>query len=211
MTRLGLLIPSSNVVMEPLAARQTDIQVHVNRLGVIDIALNTTSRAQFSMDGQVSAAKLLCDANVDKIVWGGTSASWLGFKHDADFSSRVTSETGLPTTTSVLQINQELAELGVQKIGLVTPYSDDVAKQINRNYEAEGFVVSAWRNHGGKMSRDFASIPQSTIRELICEVALGDVEVVIVMCTNLDAADLSVELTRSLGIPVIDSALTSFR
>lgn len=211
MTRLGLLIPSSNSVMEPLAARQSDIQVHVNRLGVIDVSLAPASQAQFAMDGQVAAARVLCDVAVERIVWGGTSASWLGFAHDHAFADRVTAETGVPTTTAVLQINRQLADLGVRRIGLVTPYATDVAEQINRNYEAKGFHVGAWRNHGGHLSRDFAAIPQSTIRSMICEAAEPGVEAIVVMCTNLAAADLAVELTETLGIPVIDSALASFR
>ena len=84
--RLGLLIPSSNVVLEPLAvrlqAKRPEVSVHVSRLGVIDVQLDATSRAQFEMDAQVAAAKLLCDAKVDQITWGGTSASWLGIAHD---------------------------------------------------------------------------------------------------------------------------------
>ncbi|SDX62105.1 maleate isomerase [Ruegeria halocynthiae] len=211
MTRLGLLIPSSNVVMEPLAARQPDVQVHVNRLPVLDVPLDPASQAQFALDGQVAAAKLLCDANVDKIVWGGTSASWLEFVHDTVFAKRVTAETGVPTTTTVLQINEELSQRRIKRIGMVTPYTADVARQINRNYDAEGFEVSAWRNYGGSMSHDFAAIPKSVIKTMICEVAKSDVEAIIVMCTNVAAADLSDELSQTLGRPVIDSALSSFR
>ena len=211
MMRLGLLIPSSNSVMEPLAARQANMQVHVNRLGVVDISLAPESQAQFAMDEQVAAAKILCDVAVERIVWGGTSASWLGFGHDHAFVDRVTDETGIPTTTAVLQINHQLADLGVQRIGIVTPYATDVAQQINRNYEAEGFHVGNWRNHGSQLSRDFAAISPSVIRNMICEAAVPGVEAIVVMCTNLAAADLAVELTETLGIPVIDSALASFR
>ena len=64
--RLGLLIPSSNVVLEPLAVQlqsiRPDLHVHVSRLGVIDVQLDAASRAQFEMDAHVAAAKLLCDA-----------------------------------------------------------------------------------------------------------------------------------------------------
>ncbi|MFB0930675.1 MAG: Asp/Glu/hydantoin racemase, partial [Ascidiaceihabitans sp.] len=114
--RLGLLIPSSNVVLEPLAvrlqAKRPEVSVHVSRLGVIDVQLDATSRAQFEMDAQVAAAKLLCDAKVDQITWGGTSASWLGVAHDEAFVQRVTHETGVPATTCVLDINRRLRKLG---------------------------------------------------------------------------------------------------
>ena len=204
--RLGLLIPSSNVVLEPLAAQRTDYQVHVTRLGVWDVKLDAASRAQFAMDTQVAAAKLLQDAKVDGIVWGGTSASWLGMVHDETFVHRVEAETGIPTTTCVLEINHQLNTLGAKRIGLVTPYTDDVAQQINRNYETLGFEIAAWRADGGDVSNDFAKISEGVIEAMVREVAEQGVDAIVIMCTNLAGARLAERLTSNLAIPVIDSA-----
>jgi maleate isomerase len=209
MTRLGLLIPSSNVVLEPLAARQKNFQVHVNRLPVYDVSLDPASQAQFELDGQVAAAKLLCDAKVDRIIWGGTSASWLGFDRDIDFAERVTFETGVPTTTTVLEINRQLSEMDARRVGMVTPYTDDVAMQINRNYQAAGFHIGGWSNHGGTLSNDFASIPESEIEAMIRNVAHEDLDAIIIMCTNVAAAYLATRLKSILGLPIIDSATAS--
>lgn len=206
MKRLGLLIPSSNVVLEPLAAKRPDLQVHVSRLGVLDVRLNQTSRAQFEMEKQLAAAQLLCDAKVDSIVWGGTSASWLGFEHDVEFVSCVAAATGLPTTTTVLKINRTLEQSRSKRIGLVTPYTTDVADQINRNYAALGYDVAASRHDGGEFSNDFAAIPEATIEAMIMDVARSDVDAIVIMCTNVAAADLAKRLEPQLGIPIIDSA-----
>ncbi|GAB4524575.1 MAG: aspartate/glutamate racemase family protein [Roseibium sp.] len=206
MRRLGLLIPSSNVVLEPLAAKQPGLQVHVTRLGVLDVKLDAGSRAQFEMDKQVGAAKLLCDAKVDAIVWGGTSASWLGIEHDEIFVRRVEAETGVPATTTVLEINRKLAELGARRIGFVTPYTKDVAEQINRNYAAMGYEIAGWQNDGGDLSNDFANIPADTIRRMIDDVAQNDVEAIVIMCTNVAAAALAVQMQARLGVAIIDSA-----
>ncbi|MBN9673749.1 aspartate/glutamate racemase family protein [Roseibium aggregatum] len=206
MRRLGLLIPSSNVVLEPLAVKRSDLQVHVTRLGVLDVKLDADSLAQFAMDKQVAAAKLLCDAKVEAIVWGGTSASWLGIEHDETFVRRVEAETGVPTTTTVLEINRQLAALGAKRIGVVTPYTEDVAMQINRNYAAMGYEIGGWRHDGGDLSNDFAKIPEDTIQKMIEDVAQNDVEAVVIMCTNVAAADLADRLQPRLGISIIDSA-----
>lgn len=209
MIRLGLLIPSSNVVLEPLAGRQTHIQTHVNRLPVYDVALGAESQAQFALDGQVAAAKLLFDAKVDRIIWGGTSASWLGFERDTAFAERVTAETGVPTSTAVLEINRTLSEMGARRIGMVTPYTEDVAIQINRNYEAAGYIVAGWSNHGGTLSKDFAAIPETALEVMIREVAQYDVDAIVIMCTNIAAADLAKRLECVLNVPIIDSAMSS--
>ncbi|MFK8024258.1 MAG: Asp/Glu/hydantoin racemase [Ilumatobacter sp.] len=208
--RLGLLIPSSNVVLEPLAARlqmQTpDLTIHVSRQRVLDVALDATSRSQFDLDAQVAAARLLCDAKVDRITWGGTSASWLGVEHDEAFVARMTRETEIPTTTCVLDINQRLADLGVTRLGLVTPYTDDVADRIDRNYDSLGFEVVASRNDGGTVSNEFAAIGPAAITAMIRSVATAEPEAIVVMCTNVAGAEVAAGLATELGLPILDSA-----
>jgi len=208
--RLGLLIPSSNVVLEPLAARaqmqNPDLSIHVARLGVLDVTLDAASRSQFELDRQVAAAKLLCDAKVDRIIWGGTSASWLGHAHDEAFVARMAQETGVETTTCVLDINKRLADLGVTRLGFVTPYTNDVADQINQNYTNMGFDVVASRNDGGTLSNDFASIGQDIITGMVREVAAHKPEAIVIMCTNMAGADCATRLADELSLPIIDSA-----
>ena len=208
--RLGLLIPSSNIVLEPLTVslqmQTPNLTIHIARLGVLDVQLNANSRSQFQLDVQVTAAKLLGDANVDRITWGGTSASWLGVAHDEAFVWRMEQETGIPTTTCVLDINNRLANLGVTRLGLVTPYSNEVAGQINRNYTDMGFNVVASRNHGGTLSNDFAAIKSSVIAQMIQEVAAAKPDAIVIMCTNMAGAQKAIQLESDLGLPILDSA-----
>lgn len=122
MKRFGLLIPSSNVVLEALIKKtKSDATIHVARLGVLDVKLDKTSRAQFELEIQLDAAKLLCDAKVDTIVWGGTSASWLGIENDLRFVDQMQHKTGVPTGSCVLEINRQLDLLGARRLGIVTP------------------------------------------------------------------------------------------
>jgi maleate isomerase len=172
----------------------------------LDINLDAASRSQFELDAQVTAAKLLCDANVDCITWGGTSASWLGVAHDEAFVARIEQETGMPTTTCVLDINNRLANLDVRRLGLVTPYTNDVAAQINRNYTDMGFDVVASRNDGGTLSNDFAAIKSNVIAQMVQEVATSKPDAIVIMCTNMAGADIAAQLESDLGFPILDSA-----
>jgi len=173
---------------------------------VIDITLDPASLAQFTLQGQVAVGALLCDAEVDCVVWGGTSASWLGVAHDEAFVQRVTHETGLPATTCVLDINRRLRKLGAKRLGMVTPYTDDVAAQINRNYVELGFEVIAASSDGGKLSHDFAAIPPAVIERMVKGVAGSQPDAIVIMCTNVAAADIAARLELELGIPTLDSA-----
>jgi maleate isomerase len=207
MRRFGLLIPSSNVVLEPLIKQASDgSTIHVSRLGVLDVKLDAASRAQFEQETQLAAAKLLCDAKVEAVVWGGTSASWLGLDHDIRFVDLMQQQTGVPTGSCALEINRQLRALGAKRLGMVTPYTADVAAQISRNYEAMGFEIAASVHDGGDLSNDFASIPQDTIARMIRTVAAAGPDAIIIMCTNVAGAALGQSMSDEVGCPIIDSA-----
>ena len=212
--RLGIVIPSSNVVIEPLAAQQfykSDTTVHFSRLGVVDIELDASSLAQFEMGEQLSAAQKLCDARVDAVVWGGTSSSWLGFERDEEYCKLIEQETGISVTTCVLEMNRKVASLGARRIAMVTPYTDDVHNRILDNYEGLGFLRPTGQNLGGIVSNDFASISPNTLEDMILNVAKGVPDVIMIMCTNLRGAGVAEDLSKRLGLPVIDSAAATLQ
>jgi maleate isomerase len=210
--RLGILIPSSNTVLEPLAARNpVQATVHFSRLAVHDVTLGAVSRAQFDLDARMQAARLLCDAGVRAIVWGGTSASWLGVDHDLRFVDRLGAETGIAGGSAVLEIYRQISEMGARRLGLVTPYTHDVADRIALHFAACGHEVAASSRHGGTLSRDFATIGADTIARMIREAVAPGVDAVVIMCTNLRGADVAEALRAEIGVPVIDSAIATFQ
>lgn len=212
--RIGIVIPSSNVVIEPLAMQrfwQSNNTVHFSRLGVVDIELEAKSLAQFKMNEQLSAAQKLCDARVDAIVWGGTSSSWLGIEHDEEYCRLIQQKTGISTTTCVLEINRKVASLGARRISIVTPYTDSVHNRILDNYEDLGFPRPTGQNLGGTVSNDFALISPNILKDVVLSVAKNSPEAIIIMCTNLRAAAVADSLSKQLGLPVIDSATATLQ
>jgi maleate isomerase len=210
--RLGVLIPSSNTVLEPLAARHlVQATAHFARLAVHDVTLDAISRAQFDLDARMQAARLLCDSGVQAIVWGGTSASWLGVDHDLRFVDRLEAETGLAAGSAVLEIYRQLSEMGARRLGLVTPYTPDVADRIASHLDACGHEVAASILLGATLSRDFAAIGADTLARMIREAAAPGVDAVVIMCTNLRGAEVAEALQAEIGVTVIDSAIATFQ
>ena len=212
--RIGIVIPSSNVVIEPLVAQhfcKSDDTVHFSRLGVVEIKLDAESLAQFEMGEQLSAAQKLCDARVDAIVWGGTSSSWLGIGHDEEYCRLIEEKISVPTTTCVLEMNRKLVSLGARRIAIITPYTDDIHNRILDNYEKLGFPRPTGQNLGGTLSNDFASISLSTLEDMVWSVAKESPDVIMIMCTNLRGAAVAKNLSKQLGIPIIDSAVTTLQ
>src|SRR5882757_6130369 len=126
-TRLGMLAPSSNSVLEPVTyamlADAPGTSAHFSRFRVTEIALDAPALNQFDPSLMLPAADLLDDANVDAMAWNGTSASWLGIERDHSLCVSIGARTGKPATTSTLACIDAIRSGGAQRVGFVTPYT----------------------------------------------------------------------------------------
>src|SRR3954466_12523690 len=150
--RLGMLTPSSNTVLEPttvaMLAGVPEATAHFARFRVIEIALSDRALGQFDDSEILRAAELLADAKVDAIAWNGTSAGWLGFERDERLCERITAATGIAACTSILAFREILTRKRLRRIGLVTPYINDVQAGIMATWAAAGVSCAAERHLG---------------------------------------------------------------
>jgi maleate isomerase len=211
--RLGMLIPSSNTVVEPETARLLPpggpVVTHVSRLRVVQISDDASSLSQFELQTVLQAADLLADALVDLILWNGTSAGWLGFDWDRRLVEAIEAHTGIRATTAVTALNQALARRGARRIGLVTPYVAALEHRIIENYRGIGVTVASAIRSDLTQNTDYGSISPDEIADMVRKVARrtddGPMDAIIILCTNLAGASVSEALSAELGIPVLDS------
>lgn len=208
-TLLGMLTPSSNTVLEPvtsaLLAGLPGTSAHFSRFAVTEIAMSDRALAQFAPEEILRAARLLSHARCQVIAWNGTSAGWLGLARDEALCKAITQETGAAACTSVLAIHELYARLGVRRIGLVTPYLDDVQQAIVANHARAGVDVVAERHLGLQDNHAFSDVDAHTLQRMVRDTAAAKPDAVVVLCTNLRGAPLVPGLEAELGIPVIDS------
>jgi len=207
--RLGILTPSSNTVLEPLISAMLDdlpeVTAHFARFKVTEIALSPPAVAQFDDEEILRAADLLADAKIDAMVWSGTSSAWLGFARDVALCERIVKTTGRPAGTAVLALNEALAATGAKRLGLVTPYRDDVQARILANYDTAGIAIASERHLGISDNYAFAEEPPDRVETLIREVAAERPDAIAILCTNLRGAALVSELEAEFDIPIYDS------
>ena len=207
--RLGMLTPSSNTVLEPvsaaIAAGLPEVSVHFGRFKVTEIALSEQALKQFDDTEILRAAELLAHAKVDVIAWNGTSASWLGLDRDERLCERIVAASGIPACTSVLAFREIFQRTNAKRIGLVTPYTEDVQAKIIETWNAAGLFCHAERHSGLRDNYSFADVGEQAISEMIRAVRGDGCEAVAVVCTNMRAASLVPALEAELGIPVYDS------
>jgi maleate isomerase len=209
---LGMLTPSSNTALEPITAAMladlSEVSAHFSRFKVTEIALSSTALAQFDDDAILRAAELLAHAKVDAIGWNGTSSGWLGFEADVRLCERITAETGIPATTSMLALNEILAQGKVTRLGYVTPYLDEVQARILQNYEKLGISCQGERHLGLQDNFSFAQVPLSQLEVMTRDVARSKPQAIAIICTNLQAAPAVARLERETGIPIYDTIAT---
>jgi maleate isomerase len=209
---LGMLTPSSNTVLEPVTQQMVaglpDVSVHFSRFKVTEIALSRSALAQFDEAEILRAAELLAHAKVDVIAWNGTSAGWLGFETDARLCERITAATGIKAATSMLALNEILARTAVRRLGLVTPYLDEVQAKIVANYQSLGLACVAEQHLGMRDNFAFSQVPAERIREMTRRVAAASPDAIAIVCTNLRGAPEVEALERETGIAIYDSIAT---
>ena len=207
--RLGMLTPSSNTVLEPVStaivAGLPEVSVHFGRFKVTEIALSEQALKQFDDTEILRAAELLAHAKVDVIAWNGTSASWLGLDRDERLCERIVATTGIAACTSVLAFREIFQRTNAKRIGLVTPYTDDVQAKIIETWKSAGMACSAERHSGLRDNFSFADVDETAISDMIRAVRNEGCDAVAVVCTNMRAASLVPALETELGIPIYDS------
>lgn len=211
--RLGMITPSLNTVLEPVTYRLLhdleDVSAHFSRVPVTHISLDENSADQFAPEPMIAAARLLMDARMDAICWNGTAGGWLGVENDAALCAAISEAVGVPVTSSTQAVTGLFRDAGVTKFGLVTPYMEDVQRQIVAKYSDAGFECVGEAHLGRDDGFNYAAIADNTWSGLIRQVAGSEPQAITTMCTNISGARLAEPMERETGIPLIDSISAS--
>jgi maleate isomerase len=208
---LGNLTPSSNTIVEPIVcamlADLPDVSAHFSRFKVMQVSLDDTAlnRSMDDFDPILEAAKLLADAQVNVIVWNGTSGGWMGLDVDQRLCSSITAKTGIPATTSTLALREIFLRTGVKKFGLVSPYLHEVQAKIVNNFTREGFTCVAEQHLNDRGNFSYSEVTEEQISSMARQVAKANPDAITIFCTNLKGAPAVERLESELNIPIYDS------
>jgi maleate isomerase len=205
--RVGLLVPSSNTVMEPdlWRALPAGATLHTARMFLED----TTPEGERRMLDQhvLPAARDLASARPDLIVFGCTSAGALrGNRYDAELCARISELSGVPTVSVIASVRQAIAARGARRVGVVTPYVDALNRPIRDSIQADGVEVARIAGLGIADNFEIAQVPVGRICDFAERTLRGlPIDLAFVSCTNFPAVSALPELERRLGRPVVTS------
>ena len=199
MKRVGLIIPSSNVVIEDVlhgraGPFRNDIGFHIARLPVTTVDLGDRSKKQFAADVVDQAIDQLLEAQVGQIIFAGTAGAWLGIERERNWCAEAEQRTGLSVTSTTLLTLAELKTAKWSAFGLVTPFTAKVHNAIVQNFESEGFSVNYGSHFGLDSSREMAEVALDQIADRIEMSFQNGCDGVLCFCTNFrgfEAAQLA--------------------
>ena len=153
--RVGLIIPSSNTVMEVDFYRRLPpaATLHTARMYMEE----TTPEGESAMlDAYLpTAISDLRSARPDVMVFGCTSAGALrGNQYEAALIERIAAETGARTFSVASCVRSAIRATGARRVGVITPYVDSLNDKIRESLEADGLDVAAI--HGLAITENFA-------------------------------------------------------
>jgi len=212
--RVGILLPPPNVTLETELAKflPEEVQPHWSRMprSTRDVTANSLEEM---VAGAPEAARLLSMAGVDLMCFACTSGSFLnGLQWDEALAAKLSEKTGVETITTAGAMLAALAELGVSRVALATPYNADVTAREVKFLEDAGYEVvnSVWL--GITDSSEIARVPVETVKDLATRAASkGSAEAVFISCTNLPTFGVLGELERELELPVLSSNLATLK
>ncbi|MCZ8149102.1 MAG: Asp/Glu/hydantoin racemase [Roseomonas sp.] len=211
--RIGMMVPSSNIVAEPVTAAMLEgvagVTLHVTRFRVTRLDTSAEALAQFQTDPLFSAADLLMDAKMNAVCLNATAACYTGMQHDRALVAAMRAR-GIAADTAMLALLDLLRAMGATRIGLVTPFLHDVQEATIRVLAEEGIAVVAERHFNDPGNFSFARFDETAVTALTREVAAAPgVQAVAIISTNLRGARPAVTVEAETGIAVLDTCATA--
>ncbi|MGH3439385.1 MAG: maleate cis-trans isomerase family protein [Sciscionella sp.] len=203
-SRVGLLIPSSNTVMERdlHAALDPPHRVHTARMLLADVTVDAERRM---LQGEaMPAARRVAAARPDVVVFGCTSASALyGKDYDDEFRARLAEITGTPVLGVLSAVIDELAQ--ANGIALFTPYVAELTDRIAESLRAADLPVVTTKGLGLSDNSRIGALEPSQIVSAVTEMNLDGADMVFCSCTNLRAVEARQAVSDATGLPVVTS------
>lgn len=213
--RVGLLLPSSNVVIEELIGESGadapwhGTAFHVARLRVDTISTDERSRRQFQDGVMLRAADVLADAEIEAMVWAGTAGFWLGLEHDRALSQRLSTALRRPATTATLAFLAACRSRAARRLAIVTPFLPAIGAKIASTLVREGFEVVSEAHFGVEQSRRMADLPAATVDAAIKAALAREPDAIGCICTNMRVAASWFAPSPAAPVPIIDTARAS--
>jgi maleate isomerase len=206
-TRVGLIVPSSNTVMEVDLYRRLpeSATVHTARMHLEE----TTPEGESTMldEHLPTAISDLATAKPDVVVFGCTSAGALrGNDYEGELVKSIAEQTRAEAISVAASVRRAISARGARRVGVITPYVEALNVPIQASLEDVGIEVVGIHGLGIDDNFEIASVePGSIVAQAVEQFGGAEIDLLFASCTNFRALDARDEIERELGVPVLTS------
>jgi maleate isomerase len=205
--RIGLIVPSSNTVMEP------DFHRHLGRECVVSTTRifleNATREEEVRMleEDLPKAVELIRTTAPDVVVFGCTSAGALGpLTHDDGIGAMIGRGVNAKVVTVLRAVLIQLRTIGPRKLAVFTPYIEDLTRGVTSSLAEAGFPTLKAAGMGIRANLEIGRVTPAAIISFVESQIEGCApDCVFLSCTNWRAIEAIEPLQRTLGIPIVSS------
>ena len=204
MKKIGLLIPKTNLTVEYelqmlFSKGYFDIEKSVFYISKLDYKTN------YNKDKSKFLEELAIDINNKK-----KDLEYLDVDYNAFFCTTSALENGVEEVNPTISLIEESKIRNVKKCLLITPYNDQLGKEIVKMLEDNGIKVIKNINLDLLHTADYFNYGINKLEKLIKENYLNEYENIIISCTNLPTIGVIENLEYKLNTQIISSNSSLF-
>lgn len=203
--RYGMIVPSSNRMAEPHAAR-------FNPQGVVAHATRVRMTGPHFMALEqllpkvAEASELLADASCDTIVFHCTANSMAeGLAGEKKIADAIESATGKKAATTASATMAAFEILEARRVVLVSPYPRPSHEHELEFLEEAGLEIVGERNLSLDGSTAYSAMPPSEWVDTMASMKNDKADVYFASCANIRAIEVLEEIEEILDAPVVTS------
>jgi len=228
--KIGLVVVGPNLNPTPEICRMIPDYVQVRETRVhMDPAVNVEECSKLS-EPLGNAAKLLAEGlsspiigNRSAIAFACTAGSLVGGpgwdKKEIEMMENATDgfactraipameaqSSGIPCTTTATAAEEAMRFLGLKKIVITGPYTEEINKRFRIFYEDSGFEVLNITGLGIEDLYEMGATKPSQAYQAAMEAVVPEADGIFITCTNFRCSDVIEEIENDAGIPVVTS------
>ena len=201
--RVGLLLPSSNSTQEPEFVQMLppSVSLHVTRLSLANVDPDSTLNVVADLEKE---SRKLADAAVDVIVLAATAPSTrMGKGYDAQLIKRIEDASGKPATTAATAMIESFAALGIRRLALAAPWSEQTNSVVTAFLQAHGIEVVSQVAMGVVSNNEIGRLSPDTAFEHGRKADRKEADAVFLACGNWWTGSIIERLEQAIGKPVL--------
>jgi maleate isomerase len=204
---IGLIVPSSNTVMERDFHRTFGRPAVVSTTRIFLEEVTREAEIKMNRDELPLAIRLIKTVAPQVVVFGCTSAGSLdGIEHDATIARFIADYTGAQPITVIGAVLAQLRSVQPCRVAVFTPYREEMTRSVTDCLVEAGFTIVKAVGMGIVDNREIGRvIPDDIVRFVEDQCRDVDADCVFLSCTNWRAIETIGRLQRLLGARVLSS------